>query len=66
MENKKEKFASTDVIGLIDITPKKKYKIERWGNGDLFWIKDDVGYNLLCLRDGCSHLKNGNWILTNK
>lgn len=65
MKNRKEKFASTDVAGLIDITPNKKYEIVQWWDTDSFWIKDDVGYNLLCLRDGCAHLKYGNWILTN-
>lgn len=43
-------------------TPGEKYKIERFGKDkNEFWLTDDDGDTVLCLRANCN-FANGNWI----
>lgn len=45
------------------LTPGEKYEILRFDSDGDFYIFDDEGEELLCLRHNCSHAGRENWIL---
>lgn len=63
----REKYAymKSNWVGLMDLTPFKRYEIISWKNKNIFHILDDAGDRIGCRVDSCSHLGGDKWYLTN-
>lgn len=51
-----------DDFGIQYITKGKQYETSEGRSELSFRIKDDSGYEIYCLYNGCSHLNGNRWI----
>lgn len=68
---KKTKYYATTTYDAGTLTAGKKYDVFVSDDGSedslrSFYIKSDAGNNLTCLKEGCAHIKFGDWEIFEK